>query len=155
MPAVSDKDKALQYIESHNVMSIATLGPEYPWNTAVFYVSVGFELFFVSSPDSRHCQNISRNANIAVTIQEDYFEWQTIKGIQMDGTVESVPDDQRQYVIKQYKNKFSFLQDQNRTPADIIDALEKGAWYRILPRKVFYIDNEKGFGHRVEIPVNM
>lgn len=127
MSAASDKDQALQYIESHNVISIATFGPESPWNTAVFYVSAGFELFFVSSPDSRHCQNFSRNANIAVTIHEDYFEWQTIKGIQMDGTAEPVSDDQRQYVIKQYKNKFSFLKDQNHTPADIIDALEKGS----------------------------
>ena len=154
MPAASDKDQTILYIESHNVMSIATFGPESPWNTAVFYVSVGFELYFVSSPESRHCQNFSNNANIAVTIQEDYYDWQSIKGIQMDGTVEPVPDDQLQYVIKLYKNKFSFLKDKNRISADIIDALEKSAWYRILPRKVFYINNEKGFGNRIEILID-
>ncbi|MFQ5659869.1 MAG: pyridoxamine 5'-phosphate oxidase family protein [Gammaproteobacteria bacterium] len=151
---ISIRDQALRYIESHNVMSIATYGASGPWNAAVFYLSDGFQLIFVSSPDSRHCQDIAHDSRVAITIQEEYDDWQTIKGIQMEGTTERITMEQQKQTIERYKRKFSFLDDPERTPENIITALESAAWYRVTPRSVFFIDNEKGFGYRTEIPLD-
>lgn len=37
------------YLEQHRVMTLATCGPDGPWAAAVFYVSVGSTLYFLSS----------------------------------------------------------------------------------------------------------
>ena len=36
-------------------------------------------------------------------------------------------------------------------PAAIVKALAKVRWYRVTPRRLFYIDNALGFGHREEV----
>ena len=73
--AVSDpgaRGRALDYLAGHNVMTLATHGPEGPWAAAVFYVSDGFDLYFISSPGSRHSRNVAAQAAAAATVQEDY-----------------------------------------------------------------------------------
>jgi hypothetical protein len=146
----TDHDLALRYVAAHNVMSIATTGPDGLWNTALFYVNDGFDLFFVSDADSRHCRNMLQNDRVAVTIQEDYSDWKQIKGVQMSGTAQPVSDVQLDSVVRSYRLKFAFLEDEE-LPGSIIDALHHGIWYRMAPRQIFYIDNHKGFGYRSEI----
>ena len=61
-----------------------------PWAATVFFASDGLSLYFFSSPESRHCQNLAANARVAVTVQEDYKDWRKIKGIQLEGRVKLV-----------------------------------------------------------------
>jgi len=150
----SDLDEVLQYLASHNVMSVATNGQEGLWNAAVFYANSGLDLFFVSPPDTRHCRNIARCADVAVTIHEDYAHWSAIKGIQMAATARQVPDGEQAAVIDLYKSKFTFLNDPAQIMEKIMRALHKSAWYRVTPNRVFFVNNEKGFGNRVEITVD-
>jgi len=155
MNNTTEKELALSYIDSHNVMSIATVGTDGPWSTAVFYISVGFELYFVSSPGSKHCQNMAGNSRVAVTIQEDYSDWSSIKGIQIAGIARPVSKDKKSFIMDRYKEKFSFLRDTGINPKKILIglALKKANWYCISPDQVFFVDNEKGFGHRGEISI--
>src|ERR1041385_7813517 len=81
------KRRVLDYMESHNTMTLATTHGESPWAATVFYASDGLKLYFFSAPDSRHCQNLAVNPRVAVTIQEDYHDWRRIKGIQLEGRV--------------------------------------------------------------------
>ena len=52
---------------------------------AVFYASEGFDLYFLSSPSTRHCADLSGNPRVAATIQEDYADWSQIRGVQLEG----------------------------------------------------------------------
>src|SRR5712692_6269869 len=85
--SVELKQQILDYMESHNTMTLGTCHGEAPWAATVFYASDGLRLYFFSAPDTRHCQNLAANARVAVTIQEDYRDWRKIKGIQLEGTV--------------------------------------------------------------------
>ena len=68
-------------------MTLATCAGDAPWAATVFFASDDLQLYFFSSPDSRHCQNLALNPKVAVTIQEDYHDWRKIKGIQLEGQV--------------------------------------------------------------------
>src|SRR5436853_2999883 len=148
------KRRILAYMESHNTMTLATSQGESPWAATVFYASEGLKLYFFSAPDSRHCQNLAVNRRVAVTIQEDYQDWRKIKGIQLEGRVDLVDSLMakakamavyaRKYpdVIKLFTNPDSGI---------FFKAFLKVKFYCVTPEKLFYIDNEQGFGKRQEL----
>jgi uncharacterized protein YhbP (UPF0306 family) len=97
----------LQYLENHNTVSLATEREGLPHAAAVFYVNIGFNLYFLSSPDSRHAQNFFHNHNVSATINEDYSNWLLIKGIQLEGQIESLGGIlKNREIAKTYVEKF-------------------------------------------------
>ena len=140
--------KMLAYLEAHNVMTLATAGP---WAAAVFYVNDGFTLYFLSAPGTRHAQELAANPRVAVTIQEDYADWRSIKGIQLDGVAARVAAGERARVIGLYGAKFPLIGDASKAPAAIAQALARIEWYQVTARSVYFVDNAVAFGHRDRI----
>lgn len=139
---------ALDYLNDHNVLTLATNGPDGPWAAAVFYVNKGFELYFLSAGHTRHVRNFSENWRAAAAIQEDYGDWPSIKGIQLEGVVVALAGTEREEAINLYKEKYPFIK--NAVP-QILMGLAKVNWYRLVPQKLYFIDNSKGLGHRDEV----
>lgn len=142
------KDKALDYIQAHNVMTLATSGTEGVWAAAVFYVSEGFSFYFLSAPTSRHAQIIAANPKIAVTIQTDTKVWTEIKGIQAEGEVVRLAGRAQAHAIGLYARKFPLILN---APPTIARALGKVAWYQFTPSQLYFIDNSAGFGQRDQV----
>lgn len=138
-------EEALAYLHSHHVMSLATQGQAGVWAAAVFYAAEHFELTFLSDPQTRHAQNIASHPRAAATIQENYVDWTKIKGIQLEGPVQLLHGAAREQAIAAYLNRFQFLAD---APRAIQEALDNVAWYRIIPDRLYFLDNSRGFGHR-------
>jgi hypothetical protein len=145
---LSPKEKTLDYLQGHSVMTLATGGAEGVWAAAVFYVNDGFSLYFLSMPDSRHGQIIAANPKVAVTIQADTNEWSAIKGIQAEGEVVRLAGRAQAHAIGLYARKFPLILD---APAAIAKALGKVAWYQFTPSRLYFIDNSAGFGRRDQI----
>ena len=143
-----DRQQALHYLETQQVMTLATVGEEGVWATAVFYVNQAFNLYFLSAGHTRHAQNFSHQSHIAATIQEDYQDWAGIKGIQLEGIVEQLSGAAQLKTIAQYTKKYAFLATAN---TQMTAALTKVNWYQLTPTRLYFIDNSKGLGHRVEI----
>ena len=142
---------AQAYLRAHNVMTLATHGPEGLWAAAVFYVHENFDLYFLSSPSTRHSLNLAANPRVAVTIQADYDDWRAIKGIQLEGNVTRLEGLEQARAILLYGKKFSIVGNIARAPAEIARAFSRVAWYRVTPTRVYFVDNSQGFGHRDEI----
>ena len=53
------KGQILDYLRSHNTMTLATCAGDAPWAATVFFASDDLQLYFFSAPDSRHCQNLA------------------------------------------------------------------------------------------------
>jgi uncharacterized protein YhbP (UPF0306 family) len=136
------------YLEQHRVMTLATCGPDGPWAAAVFYVSVRSTLYFLSSPSSRHCRNLTLDPRCAATVQEDDGDWARIKGIQLEGQASEVHGDEARLARQRYGDKFPLVGRLASAPAVIVAALAKVHWYRLQPRHLHFIDNSRGFGHR-------
>jgi len=143
--------RALAYLRAHHVMTLATHGSAGPWAAAVFYVNDGFTLYFLSAPKSRHGANLARHPRLAVTIQEDYADWPRIKGVQLEGVACEISGDEERRARRRYGEKFPVVGKLAQAPASIVAALAKVRWYRIVPERLYFIDNSVAFGHRDEL----
>ena len=142
----------LDYLQTHNVMTIASCHQNVPWAAAVFYASDGFDLYFLSSPKSRHGINMAANATVSAAIHEDYRDWREIRGIQLEGRAERLRSLKLQARFWEiYLKKFPFVKTffEPGRLRDLFQAKLAGIrLYRIVPQTVYYIDNSRGFGHR-------
>ena len=142
------RKRALAYISAHNVLTLATSGPDGVWAAALFYVNDEFDLYFLSAAHTRHARHLAQNPRVAATIQEDYAGWREIKGVQLEGNVHRLQPMERQAAIALYRQKFAFL----REPGPEMEAaLAAVAWYRLRPDLLFFVDNSRGFGHRDKV----
>lgn len=151
------KQQILDYLHSHNTMTLATCAGDSPWAATVFYASEEFRLYFFSSPESRHCQNLAANPHVAVTVQEDYKDWREIKGIQLEGKVVAVESVlEKAKAMTAYARKYPTVIKLFTNPASGVfyKAFLKVKFYCVMPERVFYIDNEQGFGKRQELAVS-
>lgn len=143
--------KVIDYLSGHNVATLATFGAAGVWAAAVFYVNDGFTLYFLSSPDSRHCHDIGQNPQVAVTIQEDYSEWQEIRGVQIEGVALAISGEEEKRARRLYGEKYPVVGSIAQAPAAIVKALAGVAWYKVVTRRLFFIDNSVSLGHREEV----
>ncbi|HWH80097.1 MAG TPA: pyridoxamine 5'-phosphate oxidase family protein [Candidatus Binatus sp.] len=148
------KQQLLDYLKSHNTMTLATCAGDTPWAATVFFASDDLQLYFFSAPDSRHCQNLAVNSNVAVTIQEDYKDWRAIKGIQLEGRVELVDSLlEKAKAMAIYARKYPDVIKLFTDPTSGVfhKAFLKVKFYCVTPQKCFFIDNAQGFGKRQEL----
>ena len=148
------KRQILEYMQAHNTMTLATSSGDVPWAATVFYASDDLRLYFFSAPDSRHCQNLQANSRVAVTIQEDYHDLRQIKGIQLEGRVALVDGVlEKAKAMAVYARKYPGIIKLFTDPASGVfyKAFLKVKFYCVVPQRVFYIDNEQGFGKRQEL----
>ena len=160
VPSSPDADRLRQsllaYLQTHNVMTIASCDQNIPWAAAVFYASDEFDLYFFSNPKSRHGVNMAANAVVSAAIHEDYHDWRAIRGIQLEGWAERLRSLKLQARFWEvYLKKFPFVKQffpagqQAGGLRDMLQAKLTGIrLYRIVPHTVYYIDNSRGFGHR-------
>ena len=148
MSAGALRERALDYLRAHHVMTLATHGPGGPWAAAVYYANDGFNLYFLSSPASRHCGDLAGNSRAAATIQEDCADWTEIRGVQLEGAVVQLRDADEAAARALYAGKFPFVRD--AVPV-LAEALKKVRWYRLAPERLYFIDNAAGFGRRQQV----
>ncbi len=145
------RKKTLAYLQNHNVMTLATTGPKGLWAAAVFYVNDDFTLYFLSAPATRHSRNIAAHPGVAATVQEDYKDWPDIKGVQLEGQAQQIEGAERAAAIARYGLKFPIIKNLTQAPAEIAKAMSKIAWYKVVPERLYFIDNSLGLGRRDEV----
>lgn len=149
MTAVSDLfETVADYLKVHQVVTLATHGPFGLWAAAVFYASEDFIFYFLSAPHTRHAQNLRHEPRAAGTIQDDEVSWQEVRGVQLEGPVQRLTGEDRRRAVAVYGRRFPFI---DRAPEDIQIALRAVDWYRLVPDRLYFIDNRRGFGHRDRI----
>lgn len=153
-------EKAIQYyMATHNTISLASLGEDGPHAATVFYVNQGWDIFYLSSPMSKHSQNLSRNPKVAATINEDYDNWLIIKGIQLHGVVEQVGSLRDNIALaRAYIKKFPAVADFFLAPhklgEHVMEKVSRVRFYKLIPHQIYFINNEIGFGHRDELSLS-
>jgi uncharacterized protein YhbP (UPF0306 family) len=96
---------------------------------------------------------MSENPLVSGSIQEDYSDWKSIRGVQLEAVASRVEADCLDDVIACYSRKFPVTGP--AAPAEIVKALDKIAWYQLTPSLVYFIDNSKGLGHREDVTLSM
>jgi len=145
------RERVRRFLSEHHVMTLASHGDEGAWAAAVFYASDGFAFYFLSSPTSRHCRNLAGNPRASAAVHEDCADWKAIKGVQLEGMVSVLAGDEEETARCLYGAKFPIVGKLAQAPAAIVEALAKVHWYKLVPERLYFIDNAAGFGHRDEI----
>lgn len=146
------------FLQAHNTMTVATVGPAgEPQAAAVFYAADrNLNLYFLSSPNSRHSQNLLREPRVAATIQADGQQWQEIQGLQIEGSACPV-EGSRQIIHawRVYAGRFPFLKGLvdgavNRIPQVLRGPVANSRFYVLEPNWIRLIDNRQAFGYKIE-----
>ena len=139
--------RCLDLMAGATTMTLATSADDRPWAADIYFVSVGFDLVFVSLPNSRHPANLGRNPCCAATIHAPAGDWTEIRGLQFEGTAAGAPATDTDRLLAPYSEKFSFAKAAfaglNARPGGA-----RMAVYRFATARVWYIDNSLGYGSK-------
>jgi uncharacterized protein YhbP (UPF0306 family) len=132
---------------------LATCADDRPWATDVYFVSVGYDLWFVSSSNSRHSANLKRNPRCAATIHAPARDWTEIRGLQFEGTAAGAPATDTMRLLVPYFEKFPFARA-------IHAGLRSGTGvtrmvvYKFATARAWSIDNSLGFGSKTTCAID-
>ena len=170
-PADDLRERVGRYLRSHHTMTLATMGPLFagggpdagaapltraapyapaPHAASVFYAADdALRLIFLSSVTSTHGLHIGTAAPVAVTVTEQYDDWELIQGVQLWGTARRLDGAARMAALAVYFFRFPFVPELMEQPR-LAESVRKVAVYRVEPERVAFTDNTTGvFGREV------
>jgi uncharacterized protein len=147
MAARDPRQLALDYLASQHVMTLATQGEDGVWAAPVFYVHRTFDLYFLSADHTRHVRHLDDKPLAAAAIYEQQHEWAAIRGVQLEGLVTRLAGAERAAAIARYLARFPSV----GTEPALARALPRVSWFRLRPRRLYFVDNSQGLGHRDEV----
>ena len=105
-----DKKEIINHLEKYKLMSVGTYF-RLPWSAPVYYLfDEDFNLYFVSNPKTKHCQNISKNPKVSVVIADPNQDPKGNKvGFQARGVAKKVTSASELKVIINSWNKRGFV----------------------------------------------
>lgn len=130
----------------------SAVGPaaEVPHAASVFYaVDDSLRLIFLSKPTSSHGRHIGQLGRVAVTVTEQYDDWEQIQGVQLWGTAKRLSGRAKAAAMVVYLRRFPFVRELLDQPR-LVEAMRKVAVYRVEPERLAFTDNTTGvFGREV------
>ena len=143
----SMRQKILGLLDSHRIMTIATLRPDgWPQATTVGYVNEGLTLWFLCGLQSQKARNLALDDRVSITVDHDTPDLMSITGLSMAARTHRVTDRaEADKVIGMLPLKYpdaspSTAQMKMPGPDDV-------ALFRVVPEIVSVLDYTKGFAH--------
>ncbi len=127
-----------EYLQEAKMMQIATLGGDQPWICTVYFVAdEKLNLYWISTPDRRHSQEIKAHNKAAIAISVKYDK-NPIIGIQSEGYADVVSDaEQVAKIMKSYAALYNTGQD---FYDNFIAGKNKHLLYQFVPKKFILFD---------------
>jgi nitroimidazol reductase NimA-like FMN-containing flavoprotein (pyridoxamine 5'-phosphate oxidase superfamily) len=143
----SMKRKILALLDSHRIMTIATLRPDgWPQATTVGYVNEGLTLWFLCGLESQKARNLAHDNRVSLTIDHDTPDIMAITGLSMAARAHRVTDQaEAQKVLDLMPLKYADAPPQ--TAQLKMPAPEEVALFRIAPEVISVLDYTQGFAH--------
>lgn len=137
------KDKAIQILDQHRLMAIATLRPDgWPQATMVGYANEDILLYFVISRASQKFANIDRDNRVSIVVGRDFHDPATINALSIAARADEVRDaSQRERAIDLLLERHPGLRKLRRPEPG------HSAVMRANPEIITILDYTKGFGH--------
>ncbi|HEY0843790.1 MAG TPA: pyridoxamine 5'-phosphate oxidase family protein [Noviherbaspirillum sp.] len=138
------EDFVLDIIDQGKDLTLATVRPDgYPQATTVSYAHDGMTIYAAIGKESQKAHNIRQNNKVSLTINNDYEDWDHIKGLSMAAVAELIEDDDEMHkaadcMLKRYPQLSQWSSTVNT---------DEIAFLRIRPQVISVLDYQKGFGH--------
>lgn len=138
-----NKELVLSFLRKHKLMSVATFG-KYPWIASVYYTfDKDLNIFFLSSPDTLHCQHIEANPRVAVSIADSSQDInKPKKGLQLYGNAKQISGMEKiRHTLKLWKKSLGSL-NHKLSYENMAKKIIKGRMYMIIPKRIKLFDQE-------------
>jgi uncharacterized protein YhbP (UPF0306 family) len=135
------------FLEIQSTLTLATVSPEgKPEAAPLFYVSDDrLNLYWLSSPNSRHSVNLVVHPQVAATIYPSVWNWTDIVGLQIEGEARPMGDERmREQILILYLRKFQL-------PPEMDVAISTSTLYQLTPTWIRWLDNSVKFGYKTEL----
>lgn len=140
--------KDLEYIkdflkDDNKQMVIATYG-EHPWIATVYFsFDQDLNLYFLSDPDTIHCQHIMNNPNVAVAIAKSPQNPSSKKkGLQIFGIAEQLVEvSQIKHALDMWRSTLGVTSDKY-TYEGMIKNETSGRMFKVVPKKIKFFNEE-------------
>ena len=145
--AKGTRDAIHELLLRESTLTLGTVGADLrPHSTPLFYLpQQDLSLIWFSSSRSLHSRNCVARPSVAIAIHAATFDWRSIRGVQLHGTVARVSARrERALMVGQFCERFKL-----RGPPRL--AMCAMTLYRFKPRWARLIENAKAFGTRTEI----
>lgn len=133
------KKKVFEYLKNNPAMTLATMG-ETPWVCTVFQmVDEDFNMYFMSSGESRHIQEAMENPNVACSIADSSQRLSSnIKiGMQIEGIVEKVSK------LESLKIFLKLWKELDKKNIDYtLEEIKNAGTYVVKPKRFKYMNKE-------------
>ncbi len=137
------KNLILNFLSKHKLMTVATYG-EHPWIASVYYsFDQDLNIYFLSSPTTLHCKQISKNPQIAVSIADSHQKVGDLKkGLQIYGTAKQITDIGKiKHALRSWKDALK-VKDPQLTYMNMVKKVISGRMYKITPKKIKFFNQE-------------
>ncbi|GAB4425164.1 MAG: hypothetical protein Fur0044_23270 [Anaerolineae bacterium] len=137
-----------QFLAAHTTLTLATLAEDgRPQAAPLFYAELDdLSLVFISEQRVRHSQNVARDERVAAAIYADGQQWQSIRGVQLEGRCVALSGPIAEAARRAYLAKYPFIIENT----GLTGMLERVTFYKITPVWLRLIDNSQSFGHKEE-----
>lgn len=132
------RDAVIRYLDEVPLMQLATVSAEQPWVASVFFAADNMhELFWISSPNARHSQELQRNDRVAATVALPAPYGPTWQGVQIEGTASEVKPEEIEALFQAYAERFNA---HYRLPG-LLKNQDENRLYRLKPSLFVLYDN--------------
>jgi len=134
----------LDIIEHAHDLTLATIRDDgYPQATTVSYAHDGLDIYVGIGKNSQKANNIRHNDKVSLTINNDYDDWQHIRGLSMGARAQILEDPEEirhatDCMLARYPEVAEWSQPEQR---------DQIAFLKIHPEVISVLDYGKGFGH--------
>lgn len=131
-----------------HVLTLACHDAQGCWVAPVFYAHEGLDLYFLSSPRSRHAAALAFDARCAGAVHAPAQRWQDIAGLQLAGTVAALDGPAAAHARQVYALRYPFVDGADGGDEALALALRKSTCYRLRVDQLVLVDNTRGLGAR-------
>lgn len=135
--------KIKEYLQAHYQLVIATYG-EHPWICTVYYsVDNDMNIYFLTSPDTLHAQQIKSNLHVAVAIADSpQAPNSNKKGLQIYGLCEQISGEKKITHAINLWTKNLGVNNPDYSYAGMMKKAISGRMYKVTPKKIKYYNEE-------------
>lgn len=124
----------LDYLSKNRRMTLATSEDNVPWAaTVMFAYDNDFNIYFISVPNSRKTKNLKENPRVSVAINEYALRAGYTIGLQIEGKAIMLNKERDRRELEIFRKRFDWAGD----------FLHDHELYKIVPEKIYYLDDEK------------
>ncbi|MBI5670009.1 MAG: pyridoxamine 5'-phosphate oxidase family protein [Chloroflexi bacterium] len=138
------------FLDSQSTLALATVNAAGQAEVApVFYVSdEALDLYWLSSETSRHSVNLTTRPAVAATVYPTAWNWNDIRGVQIEGEAQAVRDERiRERMLQGYLAKFLL-------PSSFDAIIAATTLYVLKPQWIRWLDNGVTFGYKTELDLS-